>query len=279
MTKRERAIKERMWLKIKKFAITKSLQEKLAHSDLTLEQQEWCCYIQSKVLRELRDKNQSSIHCKYFKNKIGQGYTQWVKLLKEWEQLDGDDFFKPPSAFSSGETKKYWIPQSALADGIVNRDFKVGRIKATKDKSRFPKHLPWIEFIHQNLKELSIRKELIGIPDDDPVCAANCHDYAKRIFHGEFNCRLGNNSNRLSHSVILMPKVARQNLIWKATGMPLEFEFDVKSCHPVLLLMLATDETERKQYCRVLDRDIYDVIRVQGDIKDSRQGCKNEWCG
>jgi len=275
VTKHERAIKDRMWLKTRRFAITNSLATKLAGSTLTTEEQEWCCYIQNKVLIELREQSWAGIHCRYFKDKIGTGYKKWIKKLCEWEELVVNNKYLMPGGFSSGTTKKYWIPSAALATGVVIRDFKADRVRLTKDNSKFSAATPWVEFIFQNLKQLSIAKDLLKI--DDAVEDSDSHDYAKKVFSGEFNCHYGNKSRRLFHSIIQMPKVGRANLIWRDTGKPLEFEFDIKSCHPVLLLTLITDATEREIYCRVLNHDIYDVIRVQDNIKDTRDGCKTEF--
>jgi len=60
MTKRERAMKDRMWLKTKRFATTSSLQDKLATSGFTDVEQEWLCYIQNKVLMVMRDQSPTS---------------------------------------------------------------------------------------------------------------------------------------------------------------------------------------------------------------------------
>ncbi len=275
MTKSERARKDRMWLRIHKFATTTSLQEKLAAAGLSLEEQEWCCYIQNKVLIECRKQARAEIHSGYFKDKIGKGYKKYIQQLKNWGELEVDDHYIMPSAFSAGQTKHYWIPLAAQQSGIVTRDFKVQRIRATKDASKYSAAEPWIHFIHDNLKQLSSRKELVEF--QSAVDSAASHDCAKNIFHQEVNCRTGKKSKRLSHSVILMPREYRANLVWRDTNLPLDGEWDVKSCHPVLLLTLATDAGERQNYIRVLDHDIYDVIRVEGMIEDARDGCKEQW--
>ena len=192
-----------------------------------------------------------------------------------YKELMVDDKYLPPSAFSNGTTKKYWIPSAALTTGVITRDFKVGRVRLTKDDSKFSAATPWVEFIFQNLQQLSIAKKLLEIAD--PIESACCHDYAKKVFSGEFNCHYGDKSRRLFHSIIQMPKLGRANLIWRDTGNPLEYEFDIKSCHPVLLLTLMTNTEERNRYCCVLDCDIYDVIRAFDDNKDTRDGCKTEF--
>lgn len=276
MTKKERAIKDRMWLKIRRFATTKSLQDKLARSGITEKEQEWCCYIQSKVLSCMRDSSLASIHHDYFRDKIGRGYVRWLNQLKKWGELEIDHSFVMPNGFRKGATKRYWVPDAALDSGIVIRDFKVKRIKPTKDKSKFPKSKPWVQFIFDNLKMLSVSKELIAV--DDPVTQAMCHNDAKKIFHGELNLKTGNKVNRLTHTVLTMPKAGRANLVWRDTNTPLTCEHDIKSCHPVLLLTLVKDEAEQAEYKKWLDRDIYDAVRVTKNLKMCRQQVKDSWC-
>lgn len=275
MMKSERARKDRMWLKMHKFAITASLQAKLAASDLSLEEQEWCCYIQHKMLYECQKKALAEVPVSYFKAKMGWGYKRYIQKLKDWGELKVDNHFIMPSAFIAGESKHYWIPLAAQQSGILVHDFKVERIRATKDASKYSPAEPWIHFIHDNLKQLSSRKELVEF--QSPVDIAASQDWARKVFDQEFNCGVGKLSKRLSHSVISMPREYRANLVWRDTNLPLEVEWDVKSCHPVLLLLLATDDTERQNYIRVLDHDIYNVIRVDGEIEDARDGCKDQW--
>jgi len=267
-------MKDRMWLKTKRFATTQSLQDKLAISGMTEEQQEWCCYIQNKVLMGMRDASLASVHHTYFKDKITDGYRRYVETLERWDELDEIPHIRPNG--KTGKTKRYWVPDEALESGIVIRDFKAKRIKPTKDKSKFPQAKPWVQFIFDNLKMLSVAKELIDV--DDHVTQATCHSDAKKIFHGEFNVKTGSKVNRLSHTVLTMPKEGRANLVWRDSNEPLRCEHDIKSCHPVLLLGLAKDEAEREQYKKWLDRDIYDAVRVTKNLKMSRQQVKDLWC-
>jgi hypothetical protein len=275
MTKRERAIKERFWLKIRKFAVTNSLVAKLEVSGLSLEEQEWCCFIINLVVVGTRKNHQAQIHSTTFKDRIGAGYARYVELLKEWKQLDGTLPFKMPCGGEAGEARKYWIPLAARQSGIVIKDFKVGRIKATMDDSKWEPHEPWIGYIRECMGKISVAKQLVNI--ESPAEESLSHEYAKRVFHEDFACRRGKQSQRLYHSIVEMTKTGRANLIWKATGKPLDGEYDVQSCHPVLLLTLASDANEAALYRKVLDFDIYDFIRISQKIKDTRQGCKDEW--
>jgi hypothetical protein len=277
MTKRERAIKDRMWLKIRKFAITKSLNAKLEASNLTDEEKEWCCYIQNKVLMVLRRFDQAQIASKYFKTKIGPGYVKYIRLLQEWGELTRSKHYIPSGPITKGQNKTCGIPTTSLESGTMIRNFKAERAKGAKDKSDLSSAEPWIQFIHNNLKCLSIAKTLKEIPDPETDSATH-HDAGQIVFEN-FNVRRGDRCRRLFHSVIEMPKEGRASLIWRRTEKPVECEYDVKSCHPVLLLTLVTDEEERKRYINFLRRDIYDAIRVYGSIKDTRQGCKDTWAG
>lgn len=275
MTKRERAIKDRLWLKIRKFAITKSLEEKLAQSDLTIEKQEWCCFVMNLVAVGTRDQHQAQILSTTFKHKIGKGYKKIINRLKEWNELEVDEMYTLPTGFRAGEARIYRIPTSARKSGFIVKDFKVGKVKATKDDSTWQEHEPWVGYIHECMNQLSAAEELATVAT--PEVDALCHDAAKRVFHKDWHCRRGKKSKRLYHTIIEMPKEARANLVWRDTNEHLMGEFDIKSCHPVLVLTMATDATEAGLYRKVLDYDIYDFIRISQGIKDTRLGCKCEW--
>ncbi len=64
----------------------------------------------------------------------------------------------------------------------------------------------------------------------DVVDEVDAEDWAERIHFEAFNVRYSAHAKRLYHTAILMPKVARKNLILKSdASMPL-FEYDIKSC-------------------------------------------------
>lgn len=275
MTKRERAIANRFWLKIRKFAVTNSLVAKLEVSGLSLQEQEWCCFIVNLVIVGTHKNHQAQIHSTTFQDKIRGDYARYIKLLKDWGQLDGTIPFKMPSGGKAGVARKYWIPPTARQSGIVIKDFKAGRVKATRDDSVWQPHEPWIAFIRECMGKISVAEQLMKI--ESPAEDALSHDFAKRVFHGDFDCRRGKQSHRLYHTLIEMPKEGRANLIWRDSGKPLDGEYDIKSCHPVLLLTMAQDDNEAALYRKVLDHDIYDLIRISQKIKDTRQGCKDEW--
>jgi hypothetical protein len=78
-------------------------------------------------------------------------------------------------------------------------------------------------------------------------------------------------------AAILMPKVARKNLILKSdVSVPL-FEYDVKSCMPVILLGLIQDPAERATLTALLDGDIYTAIASECGVTDSRDDIKREF--
>ena len=74
-----------------------------------------------------------------------------------------------------------------------------------------------------------------------------------------------------------MPKVARRNLVLKDDpALPL-YEYDVKSCMPVILLGLVQDPAERTVLTALLDGDIYTTIATERGVTDSRDDIKQEF--
>ena len=273
MTKWERTIKDRFWLKIRRFAITKSLAAKLKeHPELTDRQREFCCYIQSKVLRDTRDEPNlyANIGAKYWEDKCGGGYPRWVDLLHDWDELDVNGKYRKGTATEPGFTMSYRIPPEALASGITKIDFK-RKATAIQDQTKIEDADDIIRYVHHCCSRLTVREFLADIPD--PIRDASSFEFSRRVFWGDFNIRYGDNGKRLFHSIIEMPRDARANLVFKDGGPPL-FEYDIKSCHPVLLLPLFTDPLEKAKFATVLDHDVYSTIRDVMGIPEDRDGVK-----
>jgi|GEM_PF-1455365 len=255
MTKRERAIKERAWLKIKVFCITSSLQRKMAaDTTLTEEQKEWLAYIQSKVVTESR-RNPAlwvNIGTKYFKDRIRGNYKRWILYLKGIGELDVNNPYK--AAGGDGWPMSYCIPKVALDSGVVKISFKRIKIQPPRAKPAQPSGDVVLEYAATNLKRLTVAERLLSGPD--AIHDVLIHQFCWMAFHGFFGLRRGANCRRLYHGVIEMPKEGRANLQLADSSEQL-FEYDVKSCHPVLLLNLFTDPTERQRYSQLLDADVY----------------------
>lgn len=258
MTKRERAIRDRAWLKMKVFCVTASLKGKMeADGSLTEEQKEWLAYIQTKVLIEGR-KNPTkwaNVGARYFLDKIGGGYRRWIERLVAWEELEENAAYKADGG--AGFTKSYRVPPPALMTGTTKLVF-------TKKQARPPLVQPTtippskaFGWALTNLNRLTVSESLLSGPD--AVTDAIIHQSCWRIFFGDFELRYGPNCRRLYHAVIDMAKEGRANLRLTDSTAPL-FEYDVKSCHPVVLLTLFTDEEEKRRYAQLLDVDVYDGV-------------------
>ncbi len=84
-------------------------------------------------------------------------------------------------------------------------------------------------------------------------------------------------AKRLYHAAITMPKVARRNLILKSDpALPL-FEYDVKSCTPVILLGLTHDPAEKAKLKTLLDGDIYTTIATESGVTKDRDKIKQDF--
>ena len=74
-----------------------------------------------------------------------------------------------------------------------------------------------------------------------------------------------------------MPKIARRNLILKADASVPLFEYDVKSCMPVILLGLIQDSAERAVLTALLDGDIYTTIANEQGVTKIRDDIKYDF--
>lgn len=258
MTRRETDIRKRAWLKMKVFCVTVSLKGKMeADGSLTEEQKEWLAYIQNKVLIEGR-KNPTkwaNVGARYFLDKIGGGYRRWIERLVSWDELEENAAYKADGG--AGFTKSYRVPPQAIGTGTTKLVF-------TKKQARPPRAQPTtippskaFGWALTNLKRLSVSESLLRGPD--AITEAMVHEFCWRIFFGDFDLRYGPNCRRLYHAVIDMAKEGRANLRLNDSTAPL-FEYDVKSCHPVLLLALFTDDEEKRRYGQLLDVDAYDGV-------------------
>lgn len=276
MTKREKAIKDRFWLKVRRFAITNSLYHILeSRLNLLPIEREFCCYIQSKVLRETHDDPARfvNIGARYWQSKCGGTYSHWIDLLVTYGELIVNDRYLKGQKNRSGFTKSYRIPSTALASGLRAIDFK-GKAKSLKDRTNLSNSDGIIAYVHECASRLTVPVELL--PVQCSVRDASGHEYCRRIFFGDFNIRYGPNGGRLYHSIIEMPRESRSNLVFKEDKSPL-IEYDIKSCHPVLLLPLISCPIEKERYRVLLDHDIYSTIRSSMNVIDDRDGMKTQF--
>jgi hypothetical protein len=231
------------------------------------------CYIVSKVVIETKKfpTLYHNISSAYFNDFIGSGYRAYLDRLKEWDILEINDAYL--NAGGSGFTKSYRLHPSALAAAKVKIKFKKKQVHPLRDNSKLTDGV--IAFVHENLKRLTVRTDLL--PQADVIDEVDAEGAAEEIYFQAFNVRYSPKAKRLFHAAILMPKIARKNLVLKSDASVPLFEYDVKSCMPVILLGLIKDPAERATLTALLDGDIYTAIASDCGVTDSRDDIKREF--
>lgn len=264
-----RAKKERpWWVKQRRFVIPFALQTKI--QNLPEEIQVFYCFIVSKVI--VTSKKHPALHhpiaSKYFNDFIGSRYRDFMGKLEEWEIIDiNHRYLNDPL---EGFCKSYRLHPNVLADRRVKICFKKKRVYPLKDKSKLTDDVA--AFVHRNLKRLTVRTDLL--PQADPVDEVAAEDWAEAIHFEAFNVHYSSHAERLYHAAITMPKVARRNLILKADPTVPLFEYDVKSCMPVILLGITYDPAENAKLRSLLDGDIYTTIANEAGVTKDRDDIK-----
>jgi hypothetical protein len=257
------------WVKQRRFAVPSTLQVHI--HNLPEEIQVFFCYIVSKIVIESK-KHPTLYHpiaSKYFNDFVGSEYRDFLNLLVGWKIIEINEAYQNDAG--KGFTKSYRLHPTALAVSTVKLDFKKKVVQPLRDKSDLKDDVA--EFVHDNLKRLDVKTDLL--PQDSAIDEVDAVDWAERIHFQQFNVHYSPKAKRLYHAAISMPKIARRNLILKADASVPLFEYDVKSCMPVILLGLIQDPAERATLTALLDGDIYTTIaneqgvtKIRADIKD-----------
>ena len=228
------------------------------------------CYIVSKVVIETKKfpSLYHNISSAYFNDFVGSGYRAYLDRLKEWDILEINDAYL--NGGGSGFTKSYRLHPTAQVATKVKRKFKKKVVQPLRDKSELTDAV--IAFVHENLKRLAVRTDLLH--QADVIDEVDAEDAAEKIYFQAFNVHYSPKAKRLFHAAINMSKVARKNLILKSdTSVPL-YEYDVKSCTPVILLGLIQDPAERATLTALLDGDIYTAIADESGVTKDRAEIK-----
>lgn len=260
------------WVKQRTFVIPSTLHVHIAN--LPEEIQVIFCFIVSKVVIEtkkypLRFKGVSS---KYFKDFIGSRYRDYLKVLdRDWQIIEiNDQYLNDPD---DGFCKSYRLRPKALTAPKVKVCFRKKQVHSLRDKSELADDVA--EFVYHNLKRLTVRTDLL--PQADVIDEVAAENWAKAIHFEKFNVHYSHHAKRLYHAAILMPKVARKNLILKADPTLPLCEYDVKSCTPVILLGLADDPAERATLTALVDGDIYTTIANESGVVKDRDEIKRDF--
>jgi hypothetical protein len=255
MTFGERFVKERAWLKTDHFAVTYSLRAKLEASALPDWERERYAYIQNKVLVTADEGTGASISRRYWQGKCGGRYTKYIEELDEWGQLEVNPSYWATGDEATAFSKSYRVPESALTGGICTLSFRRKRFHppqpvndATDEVSRYA--LKCLSFLDV------VKDDRFWLPED-PIRRSRIKSHCEHIAFKDFGLGYGGECRRLFHRVVMMPSEGRRNL--KHYCQPL-IEYDVKTCHPVLLLPLFTDAGERQRYQDLIAADIYTEI-------------------
>jgi len=269
-----RRVQGREWLKTRVYVVTKSLREKL--NTVKEDEREKFCIVQNKVLTATDefDEEFAAIDCSYWKRKLGKGYRRSIDEMKEWGELDVDEIFIW-SKDKTGVTKNYAVPLPAARTGTCNVEFERRRVRLP-----VPNNTPTdaaSEYALQCLNQLEVRKHLVYPPPEDPSKNAakrksRIREHCEHIVAGDFSLHYGPKVKRLYHRVVLMPKEGRCNLEYHRRLV----EYDVQTCHPVLLLSLFSDADERKTYADMLVSDIYKRIGEDMGVS-TRQQVKHDF--
>lgn len=271
MTRTEQFRKSRAWLKIHTFAITNSLRGKL--EAVPKEMRPGLCFVQNLVLTfaDQYEEQAARIPSDCWKEKLGTAYKRFIQQLKDWNELEVDEEDFRWSKDKSGRPMPYAVPPSALESGTCLVDFEKQRIRLPRPKNK-PKG-PVSEYALECLSQLEVAETLVYPPPEDPsknadIRKARIKNHCEHIFAGDFSLSYGRNVRRLGHRVLWMPKEGRCNLRYRGAAIA---EYDVRTCHPLLMLSFFTNAIERAKYAEMLAGDIYSRVGQEMKIDDRRR--------
>jgi hypothetical protein len=256
------------WVKQRRFVVPSTLKARI--QKLPEEIQKFYCFIVSKVIviTKKHPALYGPISSKYFKDFIGSDYGDYVGQLKKWHIIEvNDQYLNDPE---HGFSKSYRLHSKARKASKVKLQFAKKQVQPLRDNSKLTDDVA--EFVHRNLKRLGVRTDLL--PQANVIDEVEAEDWAEAIHFNKFNLHYSESVKRLYHAVIVMPVIARKNLVLKENPSVPLYEYDVKSCHPVLLLALIEDHSERKKYTALLHGDIYGTIARECGIVADRASVK-----
>jgi len=264
--RREQFVKSRAWLKTHSFVITHSLRKRL--ESVPLDQRAQYCYVQNLVLifSDQYEGEFVPIASLMWKEKLGTGYKSVIREMREWGELEVDEDFRW-STDKSGYPMSYAVPRSAMETGTCIVDFERKRVRLPRPDNKPQGPVP--EYALECLSKLRVAETLTFPPPQAPsknadIRRAHIKWHCEHIAGGDFSLRYGKKVKRLFHRVLLMPSEGRCNLKYWC---PLA-EYDVRACHPLLMLKLFTNPDERTRYAQMLSGDIYTTIGREMGIDD-----------
>ena len=233
--------------------------------------------------------NNVNVSYTVWSNRIGSGYLRYIEDLKAWNIISVQKNDKGQDSYEvGGHCKCFSVTLSANKSGWLSKDFKKRKSKEVDMETLVVSKItdttdPILNYTFQSLKNLKIDDEfeieqISNIPSD--ICLDETQldlnishikgqIWLKKLATWDFTIGYGKNSGRLYHPVICMPKTAREHVWFQDSDVVMDY--DIKSCFPVLLTAMVP-ESEKAEYKKVLDGDIYASI-INGTSRD-REDCK-----
>ena len=249
------------WVASHHFSVTRSL---LSLQHTIPDRDRWkYSFVQSLILQQSAqfEKHWVDVPTTRWKNRFGRNYHEVTAALEKLGQLEVNRRSQWTKN-KSGQTYSYCIPKQALDSGITNIVIPKKRVKSIEDTSQPTDQVS--EHALASLRSLRVRQELIFPPpqdkDQDPVVRKGLIlTHCEHLLFGDFGLRYGKNVKRLYHRLLAMPREGRVNMM---ADTPMT-EYDVKTCHPFLLLTFFSDRQEREKYAEMLEWDIYTQIHEE----------------
>jgi hypothetical protein len=211
------------------------------------------------------------IHWKVFKNYIGQNYRDYIDNLILWNVIECDESYLNDE--EHGFCKSYRLTLESRLAEKKTIDFKIKKKLNLVDRSELNDDIS--KYVHDQLNRIGILTDLVS--QNNLIDDVDAKDWAPSVFKRQWNVRYGKKVSRMYHTLICMPKVSRKNLLFKESVGTQLYDYDIKSCHPVLLLTLSTDSKEQEEYRNLLDTDIYETISREEGIKRDRDSVKKDF--
>ena len=257
-------MKKRKWLKLDWHAVTNSLRSKLEASGLSPEEQEGLASIQNKILTTEKDNDAGRlkyIHSDRWIAACGSDYRRHMNVLEDWGEFKSIHSYKATHD-ENGIPKPYWIPRPALDTGVCTMEFRRQRLRAPVQDNHPTDAAS--SYALKCLTELDVVTDADFRLPQEPIHRSLVKDHCTHIFFKNYSLRYGHDCLRLFHRVVMMPSEGRRNL---SHYLPL-VEYDVKTCHPLLLMKHFDDAGELKRYQDLITADIYEeVASVLGDTE------------
>jgi hypothetical protein len=277
------------YLYVTKFVIPQMLWQRIC--DLPESEQFRYAYIASFIKVMGADNNRFhniNISYKVWLNTIGSGYRRYVDDLLEWNVISIQTNDNGSESYCEGHHAKcYSLTLEANKSGWLLKDYHKRKSKSVPSDLMVVKNGldltdPIISYTYASIELLVVDDEnniqINNIPsviclDEDQlemVCdIIRGEHWLRKLDTKNYTIDYGKRSGRLYHPVICMPKTSRQRVWFKDSDVVMDY--DVKSCFPVLLTAMVP-ESEKAEYKKILDGDIYASI-ISG-TKHDRDDCK-----